>query len=127
MTLSSLATPTRLALAWTLLILGLCTLPSAIASKAGGFGIDKLAHAVAFAGFGWLWLRAGWRLGTALVLGAAFGVFIEVWQEVLPIGRRADGWDIAADLVGLALGVGAWMALRRRRASDAGPTAGVSR
>ena len=107
---------TGLAVAFGALVLALCTLPGSADPPAPLFpGIDKIEHAVAFAVFAVLWRRAGLSAVATALWGAAFGVFIEVWQHVLPIYRTADAYDVAADLVGLALGLGAWAWIRARR------------
>lgn len=100
---------TRAAIAWTLFVWGLCSLPSATIPAVSflPFSFDKWVHAGLFAVFGALWLLA--RPGEAtrvFAWGVAFGIGIELWQWMLPIGRLADPLDAAADVVGLALGIG---------------------
>jgi VanZ family protein len=72
---------------------------------------DKVAHVLYFA---LLWLlarRAGFAPGWALALGLlAYGISIEVAQQLAPTRRSASLTDVAADTVGLALG--AWLARR---------------
>jgi hypothetical protein len=67
---------------------------------------DKLLHVLAFAGlmlwWGNVYRRTGVRLGVAAAC-LAFGVFIEVAQWPRH-PNDASGWDVVADLVGLALG-----------------------
>lgn len=67
---------------------------------------DKLLHAAAFA-FLMLWyaqLYAGRRdrLRCAVSL-IGFGCLIELLQGLLPY-RSADGWDLVADVAGVAIG-----------------------
>jgi VanZ family protein len=68
---------------------------------------DKLEHAVAYLCLA-LWFtglvppaRYGW-VALALVL---FGLVIEFLQEFMPFGRQGDPLDMAANLVGIGLGV----------------------
>jgi VanZ family protein len=51
-----------------------------------------------------------------------FGVIIEILQAVTPFGRHGDPYDLAADVVGVALAAVLWTGLRRLapRAIDAG-------
>ena len=86
-----------------------------------GLPWDKLVHFFGYATLAWLLmnaLTARRRLGFAVVVTvlavAAYGVVDELTQP--PFGRTADVWDYAADLLGLAFGLGAWMSgLRYRR------------
>lgn len=87
-------------------------------------GEDKLVHAGIFAALT-LAALAAWpapaRVAAALV---AYGAAVEVLQGVLPFGRTADVWDLAADTAGVALGVLAAAVLARR---SRGPIAVGSR
>jgi VanZ family protein len=72
---------------------------------------DKVAHVLYFAV---LWLLArrggfagGWSLALALL---AYGVSIEVAQQLAPTKRSASLTDISADTIGIALGW--WLAQR---------------
>ena len=78
------------------------------------FTPDKLYHIAAFVGYALLWQRAGARPRTIIATGLLFGVFIEVWQHLLPIGRTADPYDALADAIGLALGI--WVGAVAKRA-----------
>ena len=86
-----------------------------------GLPWDKLVHFTGYATLAWLLmnaLTARRRLGLSLLLTigcvAVYGVVDELTQP--PFGRTADVWDYAADLLGLAFGLGAWMSgLRLRR------------
>ncbi|AEB11162.1 VanZ family protein [Marinithermus hydrothermalis] len=72
---------------------------------------DKLAHALAYAGLGWLLGRGTGRAGWAWGIAAAYGVLDELHQARVP-GREADLWDGVADALGAGLGV--WWARPRR-------------
>jgi len=81
-------------------------------------GADKLAHALAYGGLGYLLARArgpgsaGRALMTGLVAGLAWGLLDETVQAFAP-GRHADGLDLAADALGAA--GGAWLRFRTAR------------
>jgi VanZ family protein len=94
---------------------------------------DKVVHATEYAGFGFLAARAVTILvprgpvfaaGVAIVVGACYGATDELHQRFVP-RRDADPWDLVADIVGSALGAGAYLAFslarnRRRRNQLAG-------
>ncbi|MFE4501285.1 VanZ family protein [Rhodococcus sp. NPDC056743] len=78
---------------------------------------DKVTHTVMFVVLAMtsLYARIPWWL-TALWL-IAFAAISEVLQGVLPISRSGSVWDAAADLAGIAIGIGiAAVAGYRRRA-----------
>lgn len=68
---------------------------------------DKLEHALAYTCLA-VWftglLARGhyWKIVVAL---AALGLLIEVLQHVMALGRVADPWDMAANVVGIVAGV----------------------
>ena len=85
-----------------------------------GLPWDKLFHFFGYATLAWLLMNAltrRRRLGVSLLLAigcvAVYGVVDELTQP--PFGRHADVWDYAADLLGLAFGLGAWMSGLRYR------------
>jgi len=69
-------------------------------------GIDKWAHALAFAGLA-VWFagqyrpRAYWRIAFGLL---AYGLLIELCQRSLSY-RSAEWYDVVADVVGIGLGL----------------------
>jgi len=68
---------------------------------------DKFEHALAYAllavWFAGLYARKDyWRIGLAL---AALGLIIEVLQHVMALGRFGDPRDMAANVVGIGLGL----------------------
>lgn len=79
-------------------------------------GLDKVLHAAVFLAPALLGVLAGlapaW-LGAAL---AAHAVASELIQHALLAERSGDPWDAVADLVGVALGLGLGLLLRRRLA-----------
>ena len=117
--------PTRLAVAWTLVVFALCSIPGDHVPPPpfGAVGLDKVVHVVSFLGIGALWTQAKpERKGVILLSGIAFGIAIEVWQSFPLVNRAPDAGDAVADAVGVALGIGlaallAWGAGRRSRGS----------
>ncbi len=103
-----------LAWAWSAVMFVGCSLPGVTLPETRRLSPDKLAHIGLFAVWTVLWSRA-WpgRSWTVAVWGAAFGVWIEVWQSVAPLGRSGDPLDAVADVVGVALGMGAAAGLAR--------------
>lgn len=67
---------------------------------------DKLHHLWLFGLLWWMGLKAGYRPGGWLALGLlAYGASIEIVQS-LTSTRQAQGLDLVADSVGIALGWG---------------------
>jgi VanZ family protein len=68
---------------------------------------DKLEHAVAYLcltlWFTGLVLRS--RYGRVALALALFGLVIEFLQEFMPFGRQGDPLDMAANLVGIGVGL----------------------
>jgi VanZ family protein len=93
---------------------------------------DKLLHTGAYALLGMLFCRAyrsgrpaasARSLARAAVLSAVlFGLTDEIHQSYVP-SRTADGWDLLADALGAAMGVGFYFAL----ISLSGPRPGAKR
>ncbi|MDX1532486.1 MAG: VanZ family protein [Rhodothermales bacterium] len=107
--------PQLAALAWALLILVLCALPSSTLPDASLLGIDKVGHFGMFFIGGVLWGRA-WsgRLGAVLVGGVLLAVGTEALQALLSMGRAADPFDAVADVAGLLAGLGVLILWRQR-------------
>ena len=80
---------------------------------------DKVTHTLMFVVLAMtsLHARIPWWL-TALWL-IAFAAVSEVLQGVLPISRSGSVWDAAADLVGIAIGIGIAAAVGYRRRARA--------
>jgi VanZ family protein len=71
---------------------------------------DKIAHVLYFASLWWLARHAGFRAGWPLALSLlAYGVAIEIAQQLAPTRRAASLADLAADALGIAL---AWSLMR---------------
>lgn len=99
-----------LAILWTVGILVATSLPGTDLPDVDILTLDKPAHFLFFAGFGWLWLRAlshplririGWVLGT----GVAFAILTEVYQGFLPFERTPDPVDALFNVSGLVVAV----------------------
>lgn len=118
---SPLVTPPRLlAIAWTLLILALCSIPGDSLPDSSILSFDKLGHFGMFAIFGWLWSRMTTPAGTWWVLagGIAFAVATEIYQGLLPFDRTPDPFDALADLIGLLTGILTYRLWMRRQAKQ---------
>lgn len=107
--------PSKLALGWTLLILIACSIPGPAVPSTSLLELDKLAHFVLFAGFGWLWLWA-YPDRTLVVLGAGllYAAGTEVYQGLLPLDRYPEVLDFVANAFGLSAAVGVHRFWRRR-------------
>ncbi|MBE9374191.1 VanZ family protein [Saccharopolyspora sp. HNM0983] len=70
-------------------------------------GTDKVIHIALFAALALTGRAAGIRTRVLLPALAGYAIASELLQGRLPIGRSADAWDAAADLVGVAAGFAA--------------------
>ncbi|MES2618091.1 MAG: VanZ family protein [Bacteroidota bacterium] len=104
---------------WAVFIFVLCT------SSTGGFSsvkllgfipTDKLGHAFIFSALVYFLILGFvkyWRFPfminkirlLSFILAIAYGLFIELYQLYVVVGRTADYWDFIADVVGAALGI----------------------
>ena len=77
-------------------------------------GADKFQHAVAFLGLSawFLALFERTRYRSVMVAMLAFGALIEVAQYLMPYGRQAEWADMAADALGIAMGLALSLAIR---------------
>ncbi|HEV7380306.1 MAG TPA: VanZ family protein [Dyadobacter sp.] len=90
---------------WTLCILVACTIPGKSIPSAPVIGFDKLVHAGLFGVWIVLWLMATRRNALLyVVIGVAYGIGLEFYQQLLPFDRTFDWWDALADAVGVLLG-----------------------
>lgn len=121
-----------LAALWTVGILVALTLPAGSMPDTQTTGMDKLVHGVLFAGFGVLWLRGlcppdtehlstyfRWRGGLFFVAGILFAVGTELYQQLLPLERVADPYDVTADLLGFVVAFVAYYVYHVRRTDRA--------
>lgn len=90
---------------WTFTILIACSLPGKSIPAAPMMGFDKIVHIGLF----WVWIIL-WLLATRgkvlfyILLGMAYGLALEFYQQLLPFDRSFDWWDAVADAVGVLLG-----------------------
>lgn len=77
-------------------------------------GLDKVAHFGAYLVLGFL-LAAGRgvpvRIGRTILYGSFYGFLDEVHQSFVP-GRSSDIWDLAADSLGVTVGVLLFVGIR---------------
>lgn len=94
-------------IAWTVLILLLCTIPGEDLPHLPFSFFDKLAHLGMFFVFGlaWIWATDVDRWKTVALAGILYGIGLEFYQSLLPFDRIADAGDMAANVAGLALGL----------------------
>ncbi|SEK33741.1 VanZ family protein [Rhodococcus maanshanensis] len=81
--------------------------------------IDKVTHLLMFAALAYTARFAGFGVTAVIVWAGLYAAVSEILQGLLPIHRSASIWDWAADLVGVAVGLGiflAWQAGRGRPA-----------
>ena len=107
-----------LSIGWILLILALLSIPGESIPSHTLFTFDKAGHFGVFFIGALLWLRT-WpdRAMRIFVVGVAFSVGTELYQGLMPfLGRSADPYDVVADVIGLALGLGfaLWLQQKQR-------------
>ena len=89
-----------------------CSWPGKDLPESPVVGFDKIVHIGMFVGWTILWLSyAPSKVLFILLLGMAFGVFLEFYQQWLPFDRTFDWWDAAADGLGTLLGAIAYRQL----------------
>lgn len=97
-----------------------CAIPGHDLPEVDIINVDKLVHVAMFAVLGWFLLHAlgtdvRGRVAWTLVLGAAYGGLIEVYQATMPIGRSGDVIDGVADAIGILLAVLLFQVMHQRR------------
>jgi VanZ family protein len=116
---------------WTLGIIVALTIPTPGLPKVDpSLTLDKVAHVVLFSGLALFWMRAlrpeddtaAWsvpwrRVAVVAGGGVVFAVASEFYQLIIPFKRSADPYDAIADIVGVALGIGAYLLYRSRTAN----------
>lgn len=110
-----------LAVAWTVFIAVMCLVSfDKLPSIASGKGADKLGHIAFHFAFTVLWYgyweNRGSRVLTKVVLASlAYGILIEFLQSALTTTRRADVYDVMANLTGALLAtLAVWLWNRNR-------------
>ncbi|GAB3260523.1 hypothetical protein GCM10027347_24880 [Larkinella harenae] len=100
------------AIGWTIAIFIGCAWPSDY--PAPDFTVnDKLIHVSIFGLWGFLWGTVSRSPVRVFFLGVLYGFLIEIYQLVMPINRSFEWLDLAADAVGIALGLVASVVLTR--------------
>lgn len=106
------------ALGWAIWVLSVGTEPEPYGNWLSKLVGDKIVHAGSFALGGMLWIHslrrvARLRVITAVACGGAvsflFGFLLEVFQRGVP-GRDADPADLIADVVGILVAIGLYVA-----------------
>ena len=71
---------------------------------------DKLSHFFTFGVWTFCWQGAFSSYIRTIVFGIIFGIFIEIWQGILPASfhRHFDWNDALADSIGVLIGVVLW-------------------
>lgn len=107
--------------AWAMGITVLSLMPGSELPGSGIEHADKIGHGLAYAVLGALMLR-GWSRArfpslsacvTVLVTAVVWGGYLELLQSVTP-DRAIEAADMAANGVGVAVGIGAWRGWVRR-------------
>ncbi|NND73242.1 MAG: VanZ family protein [Rhodothermales bacterium] len=101
--------PLKLALAWTVTIIALLSIPGRDIPEIGPAGLDKPVHAFLFIVFTFLWARSFKfnllkSVGLAFVLGFIFAIASELYQGILPFERTLDKYDVIANWTGTVIG-----------------------
>lgn len=94
-----------MAIGWTVIILIGCLTPHSELPDELLTWNDKGQHMSIFALFAILWRMTGLPFITVMTVGLLFGGLIEVLQYLLPINRSGDWLDLAADFVGVLIGL----------------------
>lgn len=90
---------------WTFLILLACTWPGKDIPAAPIVGFDKIVHAGLFIVWITLWTSVYPKKAALFVLlGIAYGLGLEFYQQLLPFDRTFDWWDAVADAAGVLIG-----------------------
>jgi VanZ family protein len=92
------------AIGWTITMFIGCSLPGEELPDMSG-GRDKWLHIIIFVGFGLLWRLTGRSAWWVIIAGTLYGILIEIWQALMPLGRSGDVYDAIGDTVGTLIGV----------------------
>jgi VanZ family protein len=124
----------RLAWAWTVVILALCWIPRAYLGSVEHSpkpffvpNFDKVVHLGIFAVFAFLWMRVGSssrRGWWVLLAGVALAVVSELGQDLPIVNRDANLADGLADTLGVIVGLMAFGLFRKLLEKRALPAEG---
>ncbi|HLS31612.1 MAG TPA: VanZ family protein [Flavobacteriaceae bacterium] len=112
-----------IALGYTIFITILFFIPTSGLPKVEVSGFDKWIHILLFACLSFIWclffsMRGNldsWK--SMLLLGASFiayGILIEVFQEIFTTSRAADFYDVLADIAGIILGMSVFQGIKSK-------------
>jgi hypothetical protein len=90
-----------LAVAYTAALWAVCSIPGHSLPFSALLSWDKVWHLLGFAALFVFWRRAGYATATVAAGAFVYGVAIEVWQHVAPIGRFFDPLDVLASATGI--------------------------
>jgi len=97
----------------TVVTIALTLLPPSKIASTQIFQYDKLGHMLMFGS--WTFLlgliqlvsdRKPLPLFAIFMAGSLFGITIEILQEVLPVDRKMDIYDVLADIAGCLIAIG---------------------
>jgi hypothetical protein len=110
------------AMAYAATLWAVCSIPGHAIPLSSLMSWDKLWHLLGFAILYVLWRRAGYAGVPVAVAAVAYGVAIEAWQQIAPIGRFFDPLDILADAAGVAVGIVLFRTAGQSKRADAPAT-----
>ncbi len=92
---------------WAVAILVICSIPGEELPDMPFSLFDKFVHLAVFAVLSFAWSRA---LGQKkwpgiLLMSCIYGVALEFYQEIIPIGRFTDTGDMIANCLGVVVGL----------------------
>lgn len=110
------------AIFWTCLIAYLCLVTFSSLPEIGVTGADKYVHTIFHFVFTFLWGCYSWltkrtikikRIVTIVFISIAFGLLIEFLQEVCTITRKADVFDVIANVSGALIALLVFLILKK--------------
>ena len=128
---------TWFAVAWTLIVFGLCWTPRTMMPVPEDIPkplllahLDKVIHCGLFAVFGLAWAAAApGRAGRVVAAGVAAAILSELGQATALVNRDAEWGDGIADVLGVVVGVAACAGfrtlIRSRAVAATTPSAGT--
>lgn len=114
---------------WALLILVLISLPGSFIPKTQSpwslVPYDKVIHAGLFFILSFLLMRGfllqykssflrSFYILNGIIIGIVFGLFTELWQEILNIGRFFNAYDFIADILGSIIAWPVFLKVKRK-------------
>ena len=91
------------------------------------YPLDKIFHVIEYGVFGWLLTRAiyfsfptkpfAWLAFVAFFIGILYGASDE-WHQFFVPHRDCSLYDLAADAVGIAVGIALWNKINRKKVAE---------